>query len=485
MLQPRPPIVAILGHVDHGKTTLLDYIRKSHITTKEYGGITQHIGAYEISTGIKDYKTDKITFIDTPGHEAFSMLRARGANVADIAVLVIDAKDSVMPQTIESISHIKAAKIPFVIALNKIDLPDSNPEKVKNDLMKHEVIVEGKGGTVAVIQLSAKTGKGVNELLEAILLLAAESNLTFDEKNPPRAHIIETKKDKRGIVLSIIIKDGTIKVGDTLYIGPQKAKVRSMSDDLGKTLKVITPSKPVEIFGFEHMPEVGTVISGQTTESVQKEKKTPPLITKEFSIDTLLQPQEKKRRLALIIKTDSQGSLEAVSNSLEKNENIEIVLKGVGEIHKSDIFLAKTSKAIVIGFAVAIAPEVKDLAKQEKIIIKTYNIIYELLEELGEVADLLKEKEEKERNLKGEAKVLATFIIGQEKVFGVRVNKGKINLSDPIEIHRQNKLLGKTKLVSLKIRAKSMNEVKKDQEAGMIFNPQLDIRVGDMVKSIL
>ena len=214
----RPPIVAILGHVDHGKTTLLDYIRKSNITNKEFGGITQKIGAYEITTEFKDYKTNKITFIDTPGHEAFTKLRARGANVSDIALLLIDGKDSVMPQTAESISHIKAAKIPFIVVINKIDLPETNPDKVKNDLLKYEVMTEGKGGDVPVALVSAKTGKGINELLETILFIASDLKLNYDEKNPALAYIIETKKDRRGIVASAIIKDGIIKIADVLFV---------------------------------------------------------------------------------------------------------------------------------------------------------------------------------------------------------------------------------------------------------------------------
>ena len=207
----RPPVVAILGHVDHGKTTLLDYIRKTKITDKEHGGITQKIGAYEVSTGIKDYHTDKITFIDTPGHEAFTKLRLRGAEIADIALLIIDTKDSLKPQTVESISHISAAQTPFIVVLNKTDLPESNPEKVKIDLMKHEIVVEDKGGKTLSISISAKTGKGVDTLLESILLLSADLNLTYSPESPFQGYIIETKKDKRGIVASVIVKDGSLK----------------------------------------------------------------------------------------------------------------------------------------------------------------------------------------------------------------------------------------------------------------------------------
>ena len=254
MIQPRPPIVTILGHVDHGKTTLLDYIRKSQIAKAEHGGITQKIGAYEIKTDFKDYKTNKITFIDTPGHEAFSRLRSRGANVADIAILLVDGKDSLMPQTIESISHIKAANIPYVVVINKIDLPEARPEKVKIDLIKHEVLVEGKGGQVPVALVSAKTGKGINELLEAILLIASDLNLTYDESNPPKAYVIETKKDRRGIIPSLIVKDGLISVGDTLFDGDHKIKVKSLINDVGQTVSRVIPSAPFEMMVLAKCP---------------------------------------------------------------------------------------------------------------------------------------------------------------------------------------------------------------------------------------
>lgn len=484
-MQSRPPIVTILGHVDHGKTTLLDYIRKTKLTDKEFGGITQKIGAYEILTDFKGYKTNKITFIDTPGHEAFSLLRARGANVADIALLLIDGKDSIMPQTIESISHIKAAKIPFIVVINKIDLPETNPEKVKNDLLKYEVLVEDKGGQVPVISVSAKTGKGINELLEAILLISTDLNLAFNQKNEPQAYIIETKKDRRGVVVSAIIKEGQIKVGDTLYSGNRKIKVRSIYNDLGQNISEVIPSIPFELLGFSEMPEVGSIIGNFHISNEQSKESVTTQETKAFNLESILNTAPKEKKLSIIIKTDSQGSLEAITESIKNNHDIDIALMAVGEINKSDIFLAKATKSIIIGFNVEPSFEAKSLAKQEKIIIKAYRVIYELLDEITEVASLIKEKEESEKNLKGEAKIQATFNIENETIFGVKVIKGKFNLNDPLSCHRGNKLIGKTKLVSLKIRAKTVNEVKKGQEAGMMLYPKLDIREGDVVKSIL
>lgn len=481
-MTPRPPVVTILGHVDHGKTTLLDFIRKSRIADREHGGITQRIGAYEVKTAIKGYSVDRITFIDTPGHEAFSKLRAQGAEVADIALLIIDAKDSLKPQTIESISHIKAANIPFIVVLNKTDLPEANPEKVKIDLMKHDVIVEDKGGAVASLLISAKTGQGVPELLEAILLISSEKNLTFDPIASPRAYVIETKKDKRGIVASVVLKDGKIKVGDVLYAKDREVKVKAMINDIGTNLQEAEPSTPFELLGFNELPDVGSLISLKKVQIEIKEEEVKEKAV--FDINSLM-TKVKEKKLSLIIKTDSQGSLEAITNSLARSDKIELILAGVGAIYKSDVFLAKTTGAIVIGFNAKPDTDVADLAKQEKVIIKTYNIIYELLDELTEVADLMKEKEEKEKNLKGEAKILATFIIEREKIYGVKVTKGKINLSDNIELYRDSKLVSKTKLVSLKMRAKPIEEVKKDQEAGMLFHPELDMKVGDVIKSIL
>ncbi len=487
MNKSRPPIVAILGHVDHGKTTLLDFIRKSNITDREFGGITQKIGAYEITTDFKDYKTNKITFIDTPGHEAFTKLRARGANVADIALLLIDGKDSVMPQTEESISHIKAAKIPFIVVINKIDLPETNPDKVKNDLLKYEVLTEGKGGDVPTALISAKTGVGINELLETILFMASDLKLTYDEKNPVAAYIIETKKDRRGIVASVIIKEGTIKVGDVIYINDQKIKVKSLINDLGKSVPQVIPSNPFELLGFNEMPEVGGIIKTQSSISNNQAITNDqlPSIQKALTLEDVLKIPVVEKKLPAIIKADSQGSVEAIKNSLKDNTNLNIILLAVGEINKSDIFLAKATKSIIIGFTVKTSHEAESLAKQEKVIIKSYQIIYELLDELNEVANLIKEKEEKEKNLKGEAQILANFIIEGEKIFGINVIKGKINLGDTLEAFRKNKPIGKTKLVSLKVRAKTVNEVKKGQEAGMIFGPPLDFLVGDVVKSIL
>ena len=484
----RPPVVTILGHVDHGKTTLLDYIRRANVAAKEHGGITQKIGAYSVKTGIKGYHTDEITFIDTPGHEAYSKLRARGADVADVALLIIDAKDSLKPQTLESISHIKAGNLPFIVVFNKTDLPEANIEKVKIDLMKADVLVEDKGGTVVSVSISAKSGNGVPNLLEAILLLTSDLNLTYDPAGPAEAYIIETKKDKRGIVGSAIIKNGRFSVGETIYTNEESFKIRALSNDFGQSISEVLPSTPFELTGFTTFPEVGTAITDKPQEA--------STATLEAAIQKIADPnvsqlqalfgkkEDAGNSLSLLIKADLQGSLEAIIGALNK-QNVTVVLGGVGQINQSDIFLAKTTGSIVIGFNIVPDNGVTTLAKQEKVIIKTYNLIYELLEELTEVADLLKEKEEKNKNLKGEAKIQATFVIDGNTVYGVRVTKGKAKLGDPIELYRGDQMLGSSKLVSLQLRAKSTLEVKKDQEAGMSFAPRLDIKVGDMVKFVL
>lgn len=479
----RPPVVSILGHVDHGKTTLLDYIRKSHIAQKEKGGITQKIGAYEISYRSENFPNRKITFIDTPGHEVFSLLRAKGAQVADIAILLIDAKESVKPQTIESIAHIKEAKIPFIVALNKIDLPDAQPEKVKDQLIKYEVLVEDRGGKVPAINISAKTGQGVNDLLETILLISADLNLQYEPKNPPYGYVIEIKKDKRGVVASIILKDGSIKIADTLFCGQQKFDVRSIINDRGERLENLFPSTPAEILGLKETATVGSTITHthQEIKNTQKEQKQSQ--EKIVSVENLL-AEKKEKKLRIILKTDNIDSLQAINAVLLKNPNIEIILSSVGEIVKSDVFLAKTAKAIIIGFNSFPNQEVLILAKEEKIPIKVYQIIYKLIDELNETTLFLKKTEE-EKKYKGEAKILALFNINNEVVAGVKMIKGKANLNDTVEIFRSDRFVEKSKLSSLKIRAKPVNEVRKNEEAGMIFSPPLDIVIGDVVKFIL
>lgn len=485
---PRSPVVAILGHVDHGKTSLLDYIRQSRITAKEHGGITQRIGAYEVDTGLTEYPVSRITFIDTPGHEAFTKLRGRGAQSADIAVLVIDGKDSLMPQTIESIAHIKAAKIPFIVAINKCDLPESDPAKVERDLLKHQIQTEGQGGAVPAVKLSARTGKGVSDLLEAILLIANDLKLSYDPSHPTRAIVVETNKDRRGITASVILQEGVLRVSDKIYTADGTlVKVRALVNDLGKNVREITPSTPALVLGFDQMPEVGTTLSSTKPEHTPEQipaEQHPTTLT-EVDIQALLAPEAKERRLALVVKTDAQGSLEALDQVLADNPKIDLIYSGIGDIHRSDIFLAKATGAIVIGFSVGTDTQTSLLATQEKVVIKTYQVIYELMEELDEVASLIAMKEAASKNLKGEAKVLAMFEIKGEKVFGLSVLKGKLNTGDEVEVFREGTGFGKSKIISLKFRAKTISEAKKGEECGVLLSPPLDMRAGDVIKCIL
>ncbi|MBI4136572.1 GTP-binding protein, partial [Candidatus Roizmanbacteria bacterium] len=370
----KPPVVAVMGHVDHGKTTLLDYIRKSRVALGEFGSITQHIGAYQVPVGDK-----KITFIDTPGHEAFTNLRSRGASVADIALLVIDAKESVKPQTVESIKIIQKANIPTIVVLTKMDISGANPDKVKKDLLQKNVIVEEHGGSIASVPVSAKTGEGVDDLLETILLVSELKNVTADPHAPLSAVVIEAKKDPgRGNVATIIVQQGTLRVRDEVRVEQETFLVRALIDEYGKGINEALPGRPVEILGFKSMPSVGSVISAKNATPVkvtpeESEKKDPS--TEDAAI------------LKLFLKADTFGSLEAIVHGLPRE--VSVSQTGIGEITESDIAQAKTMDLVVIGFNVKVPGRVAKLAKDEGVRIRAYTIIYKLFEEIEEVVTLL------------------------------------------------------------------------------------------------
>jgi translation initiation factor IF-2 len=479
---PRSPVIVVLGHVDHGKTSLLDHIRKSNLTSKEAGQITQSIGAYEVTIPVAGFDQNRLTFIDTPGHEAFSQLRSRGAAVADIAILIVDAVDSLKPQTIESIYHIKQAEIPYIVAVNKIDKPDGDIEKVKRDLAKHEVQVEGMGGTVPIMGISATVGTGIPDLLEALVLIASEQQLTYDDAAPAKAYIIETKQTKAGIETSCIIKDGTMKIGQTVHVaGTTPLKIKALIDDLGVRQTAVIPSQPFVLLGCDTLPEVGSLIRGESMESEQKivvQAEAPRRLEIEDLFD-----KEEKETLNIIIKADSSGSLEALNGILSKIESISIQLAGVGEVTKSDIFLAKVSKAIIVGFNTKVSHDIEAIAKQERVIIKTYSIIYELLDELKEVAALMEEKDKKEVFARGEAKIIANFVIDGENIAGISITKGKIVTGDHIELYRGDNLSIESTIGSLQQRAKTVKEIQKGQEGGLKFSESIDFKVGDVIKS--
>lgn len=493
--QTRPPIVTILGHVDHGKTTLLDFIRKSSIAVKEHGGITQHIGAYQISVQAvgsrqQEDKNSKllpvasslITFIDTPGHAAFEKMRSRGAKVADIAVLVVSIDDGIMPQTTEAIKHIQNAKVPMIVVVNKIDLPgiDQNVQiaKIKKQLFDQKINLEEYGGDVPLIPLSAKTGEGVDKLLEMILLVAELHEIKGDPALPPAGVVIESNLDKfKGPIATILIRNGTLKKGDQIMIGGVKSKVRGLFDDWGKSLDQADPSAPVEVSGLEAVPGVGAVL-GELAE-VKEARQIQSLVDKLKQGDT--------KTLKLIIKADKQGSLEAIESSLEKfNEEakvIDYVFTGTGDIGEENIKLAATVGAIVIGFNVKVASGASKLAENEHVLIRNYNIIYELLEDVEEVVNTLLEVGQLEEVL-GKANIIAEFPHGKnEKIAGCRMVEGNIAKGQKIRIVREGQNIGETKLKALKKVKEEVNKVEKGNDCGMLFDPPIDFQIGDAVES--
>lgn len=470
----RPPIVAVLGHVDHGKTTLLDAIRNTSVTEAEAGGITQHIGAYQVTLESTSKKSElsTITFIDTPGHAAFAKMRSRGAQAADIAVLVVAANDGVKPQTKEAITHIKKSGIPLVVALNKTDLPEADPQKVYGQLAREDILVESLGGQVVAVPLSAKTKQGIKELLEVILLLSQMKEIKGDANTSFSGVVVETRHDKhRGVLVTIIVKEGTLRVGDTVYAEQVKAKVRAMTDSRGKSVRDALPGMPVEVMGWEGLPQVGAVV---TTTTVSPMETTTVKSTYSFGLPPITQ----ETKLKLILKTDVLGTLEAIKESLK--EEVEWIGASSGEIVESDILLAKSTGAFVIGFNTRASGGVKKLAEVEGVRIKTYTIIYELLDEVREVAALLKEPSLAEEVL-GEAIILQEFLSSGEKVAGAKVRSGRIAKGDQVKLLRGDKVLSLTKIKSLRQGKNDANQVSLGTEFGMMFGSKLDFKPGDLI----
>lgn len=474
----RPPIVTILGHVDHGKTSLLDFIRKSSVAAREHGGITQHIGAYQIT-----HNSKLITFIDTPGHAAFEKMRGRGAQVADIAVLVVAIDDGVMPQTIEAIKHIKGGKVPMIVAVNKIDLPGIDKkvqlEKIKKQLSDNEVLVEEYAGEVPIIPLSAKTGEGVDKLLEMILLVAEMHELKGDPSTSAQGVVIEANLDKfKGPIATLLIRNGTLKKGMQMVLGGVKGKIRGMFDYNGKSLDEAGPSTPAEVLGLEAVPAVGAILGDEVPEE-EKIKDVKSLIER--------LREDKTSTLNLVIKADKQGSLEAIEDALGKfnaeGEHVKVVSKGTGDIGEADISLASPTRAIVIGFNVKITPPASKLAENEQVLVRNYNIIYELIAELEVVVEeMLKVGAIEE--VFGTAQILVEFPYGKnEKIAGCKVVDGQISKGQKIRVVRGEEKLGDTKIKSLKKAKEEVVRVEKGDECGMMFEPQIDFQVGDIVES--
>ncbi|MCH2540864.1 MAG: translation initiation factor IF-2 [Alphaproteobacteria bacterium] len=496
-LVERAPIVTIMGHVDHGKTTLLDAFRSSSVVSKEHGGITQHIGAYRIMSKSKKF----ITFFDTPGHEAFTAMRARGAKVTDIVILVVAADDGVKETTIEAINHAKAANVPIIVCINKIDLNESNPQNVKNQLMEHEIISEEMGGKNLFVEVSAKSKTNLEKLEEAILLQAEILNLKANPSKKASGIIVESKVQQgKGSTATVLIQEGSLKIGDIFVAGPSYGKVRAMSDDLGKKIIQAKPAVPVEIIGITGTPVAGDEFNVVENDAKAKEiasyrlhrskiRQVEPL-TKE-SLEKKLSDKSniKIKELGLILKSDVQGSLEAIINGIEKFKNdeikIKIVHKAVGEINQSDIALAVASESsvIVVGFNVKPNNLARDLAKRDKIDIKFFTVIYELLDYIKDSMSGLLVPDKKEV-LNGKAKIKEIFKMSKiGKIAGCEVIEGKIEKNAKIRLLRDNKVIYDGKLNSLKKFKEEAAEVKEGSECGMVLENFQDIKQNDILES--
>ncbi|MBN2383564.1 translation initiation factor IF-2 [bacterium] len=490
----RPPIVTVLGHVDHGKTSLLDFIRKAHVAEREDGGITQHIGAYQVAT-----KCGKVTFIDTPGHEAFSAMRARGAMVTDIVVLVVAADDGVMPQTKEAINHARAAEVPIIVAINKIDKPNADPQRVRNELIKYDLLSEDLGGETIVVDISAKKGTGVDNLLEMILLQAEMMELQANPNLPARGTIIEAQLDKgRGPIATVLIERGTLKVGDAFVVGNHCGKVRALIDDAGQRYNQVGPSFPVEVDGLSGVPVPGDALIVVTNEKKAKqlsEERIQECFKRETggkrkaTLEELFEQMQEssKKELKVVVKTDVQGSCEAIRDALNKFKSdkieIQILHEGVGTITDADIHLAATSSAIIIGYRIKPAQSTKTLAQHMNVEIRLYKIIYELIEDIEKILLGLLEPQFKDIEL-GTAEVREIFLIPKVgSIAGCFVLTGKIQNNALVRLVRDNILVYDGRIESLRHFKDDVKEVVSGQECGIRLVNYLDIKVNDIIEA--
>ena len=491
----RPPVVCVMGHVDHGKTSLLDAIRNTHVTDKEAGGITQHIGAYMVSVN-----GQKITFLDTPGHEAFTAMRMRGANATDIAVLVVAADDGVMPQTVEAINHAKAAETEIIVAVNKIDKPGANIDRVKQELSEYGLIAEDWGGSTVFCPVSAKTHEGLDNLLEMILLTADMHELKANPNRKARGIVLEAKLDKgRGPVASILIQKGTLHQGDFIACGAASGKVRAMTDEKGKRLHKATPSMPVEIIGLSAVPESGEVLVSLDSDKEAKEfaavfisegKKNLIEDTKtQMSLDDLFNQikEGNLKELPIVVKADVQGSVEAVSQSLLKLSNEEVVVKvihgGVGAINESDVSLASASNAIIIGFNVRPDATAKAMADNQKVDIHLYNVIYEAIEEVERALNGMRAAVYEEK-IQGHAEIRQMFkASGVGNIAGGYIKDGIFTRSSKVRVFRADEKIFEGELASLKRFKDDVKEVREGFECGFVFKDWGDFQIDDTVEA--
>ena len=495
-LQPRPPVVTIMGHVDHGKTSLLDYIRNSRVTAGEAGGITQHIGAYTVKMNGRD-----ITFLDTPGHEAFTAMRARGAQATDIAILVVAADDSVMPQTIEAINHAKAANVPIIVAINKMDKPEADPERVKTDLTKYGIVCEDWGGDTIMCPVSAKTGEGVDELLEMILLQADTMELRANPNRLGRGVIIEAKLDKaRGPLATVLMQNGTLHVGDNIIAGLASGRVRALINDRGEKVKEAGPSTPVEIMGFDEVPSAGdemqAVGDDRLSRQVAEERKAKVKASREatmakVSLENMFSNMEsgKQTTLNLIIKADVQGSVEAVKQAMEKLSSDEVKVhvlhSAAGAITKDDVNLASAFNAIIIGFNIRPDVSAREAAEREKVDVRLYTVIYKAIEDMELAMKGLLAPEYREVLL-GHAEVRNVFkITGAGVIAGCYVTDGKVQRNAQVRLLRDNVVVFEGKLSSLKHYKEDVKEMAAGFECGMSLEGHNDIKEGDVVECFI
>jgi len=462
---PRAPIITVMGHIDHGKTSLLDAIKKSHIAAKESGGITQHIGAYQIS-----HKGRPLTFIDTPGHAAFAAMRSRGVKVTDIVILVIDAVEGIKPQTKECLDHIKTSKVPFLIALNKIDLPNAYPDVVKKQLSENNIAVEGFGGDIVCVPVSAKTKKGIDDLLEMILLSADMLELENKPDSDLKAVVIESSLDKnRGPLATVIVKSGQIKIGTDLFTDQTTAKIKAIFDADGKTLSCVNPGQPAQILGFKSIPSVGALVTSSARSNLAENKPKPIKPIKE---------EKDQTSLKIILKSDAAGTLEAITQNL--GDEVTLISKGVGDINESDVALAQSTGAKVIGFRVKTTSSASRLAEIEKIFIMSYPLIHELLDDLQ--AQILKLLEPTiDEALLGEAKILAEFTVKSNQIAGCEVISGKFSVGDLIHLKRAKDQIASSKIKSIHSGKDSIDKAKKGDQCGFSFTTPLAFKIKDIL----
>jgi translation initiation factor IF-2 len=488
-LKPRPPVVTIMGHVDHGKTRILDAIRQSNVMEGEAGGITQHIGAYQV-----EVKGQKITFLDTPGHEAFTAMRARGAQVTDITVLVVAADDGVMPQTLEAIAHAKAAGVPIIVAINKMDKPGVNPDVVKKQLAEAGLVVEEWGGETIAVPTSAKTGQGIEDLLENILLVAEMENLRANPAVAAKGVVIEARMDKtKGPLATILVHDGTLRTGDMVVVGTTSGKVKAMFNDAGKQLRKAGPATPVVVLGLHNVPQVGDTVNVATSErqarTLEEEHlKEAAQVAKPVSLSNIFDQINtgQVKELPIVLKVDVQGSMEPIKDSLERlstsEVKVNIVHAASGNVNENDVNLAIASKGIVIAFNTGVESNAQKLADSESIDIRPYRIIYELIDDVERALKGLREPEFKEV-IDGRAQVKEVFPGAKKtQIAGLYVIEGKIRRDSQVRVKRGEKTIADTTLLSLRRFKENVREVATGYECGIGLNNFSSFQVADILE---